>query len=232
MAARTNRIAFAIVAILIAACSPLSFAQSTNNDLPLGAPSPSASVEPAPGTAESSALPSWARTAGSLALVLILISGFAFAMKKGSNLTGNNLRHQLGSSGRAPSGVVFALGRYPIARGHSIVLLKVDRRVLVLDQTANGFRTLSEFNDAEDVASILLKTRDEEGETLSKQFNDLLSEFESDPSLVAEETAGPTSPRMAMANIDNENDHARASAELESQLNRLRGASAQGGIVA
>ena len=67
----------------------------------------------------------------------------------------------------APGGIVEVLGRYPISRAQALVLLRVDRRVLLLSHAAGGgrsgpggFTTLSQFDDAEDVASILAKVND------------------------------------------------------------------------
>jgi len=70
------------------------------------------------------------------------------------------------------------LARYPVARGTTLVLLKVDRRVLVLCQTQEGFTTLSEIADPDDVASILIKTRDDEESSLAAKFSSMLRRVE------------------------------------------------------
>jgi flagellar biogenesis protein FliO len=111
------------------------------------------------------------------------------------------LASQLGAGGRSPQGVMEVLGRYPVSRGHTLVLLKMDRRVLLLGQSPAGFTTLSELTDAEDVASILTKTADAEGRTMSRRFGELLRGMERDSTLIDEETGGggaPTTPRLAM----------------------------------
>jgi hypothetical protein len=93
----------------------------------------------------------------------------------------------LGAGGRAPSGVLEVLGRYPIGGGVSLVLLRLDRRLLLLSQTQRmfgrgaspgGFRTLCEITDPEEVASLLLKTQDEAGESMTQRFNGLLQRFD------------------------------------------------------
>ncbi len=110
---------------------------------------------------------------------------------------------QLGAGGRAPAGVLSVLGRYPVSRGHSLVLLKLDRRVLLLGQSPAGFTTLSELNDPDDVASVLAKTADADGTGLTRRFNDMLRGLERDPKLVESESGGaghdgPVTPRLAM----------------------------------
>jgi hypothetical protein len=77
--------------------------------------------------------------------------------------------------------VLEILGRYPVGRGTTLILLKMDRRILLLSQCGGGklgrgagMTTLSEVSDPEDVASILLKTRDEEQSTLAQRFQSML----------------------------------------------------------
>lgn len=124
---------------------------------------------------------SWTRVAGALAVVLGLIFALRWALRRVSAQGG--LRGQLGAGGKAPSGVLEVLGRYPIARGQSLVLLRVDQRVLLLSQSGTGFRTLAMFDEPSDVASLLMKTRDEESESLSGRFRQMLGAFERDPSM-------------------------------------------------
>ncbi len=87
-----------------------------------------------------------------------------------------------GAGGRAPSGVLEVLGRFPIARGQTLVLLKLDRRVLLVGHCSptrggsGGFSTICELSDAEDVASILMKVNEGSGDSLSAKFNELLNQ--------------------------------------------------------
>jgi hypothetical protein len=69
----------------------------------------------------------------------------------------------------------------------SVVLLKVDRRVLVLSQTSPGLRfrgggaglrTLSEIADPEEVASIVVKANEAEGRSIGTRFREVLRSFE------------------------------------------------------
>ncbi|MFN0010172.1 MAG: hypothetical protein ACKVS8_00860 [Phycisphaerales bacterium] len=113
------------------------------------------------------------------------------------------------ATGAAPAGVVEVLGRYPVSRGQALVLLRVDRRVLLLShaagarQGAASFTTLSEFSDHDDVASILAKVNDAEppkagawgsAKTANARFHAALKLFEgpapAEPSHEAERAIG------------------------------------------
>ncbi len=123
------------------------------------------------------------RTTGSLAIVLGLILLLAAVAKRASQKNGG-LAQALGGGSR-PAGIIEVLGRYPIARGQTLILLKVDRRVLLLGQTAGKLRgasgalaTLCEIEDAESVASILGKVAEHEGESHGARFQSLLHAFD------------------------------------------------------
>ena len=59
--------------------------------------------------------------------------------------------------GGRPSGVLEILGRYPLARGQQLVLLRLMSRVVLLHQTRNSLSTLSEVTDADEVAALLAR---------------------------------------------------------------------------
>lgn len=116
---------------------------------------------------------------GPLAMVLVLIGMLAGLIVLVSRVRGTSkgsLSAAFGAGGRAPAGIMEVLGRYPLAHGLTLVLLKLDRRVLLLSQTRNGrlggytLSTICELDSAEDVASILLKVRDAENESLTHKF--------------------------------------------------------------
>lgn len=130
------------------------------------------------------------QTGGALAVVLGLIFALRFAVTRAARSSGS-LSALLGPGGRAPSGVLEVLGRYPVGRGQTLVLLKLDRRVLLVSQTSQGFSTLTQLTDPDEVASVLVKTRDEEGESLAARFKSMLSGFERDHSIVSDEFAFP-----------------------------------------
>lgn len=122
------------------------------------------------------------RTAGALTIVLGAIWATRWVLRKLAMSGG--LAGQLGAGGRAPSGVLEVLARYPVGRGQTLVLLRMDRRVLLLSQTSQGFSTLAEVSEAEEVASLLVRTRDEEGDSLSSRFSSVLRSMERDEGVV------------------------------------------------
>jgi flagellar biogenesis protein FliO len=119
------------------------------------------------------------KTVLSLGGVLALVGGAAFVLKRLARSHGG-LRGAAGPGGRAPAGVLEVLGRYPLSRGQSLMLLKLDRRMLLLSQSAGGrlggtsLTTLCEITDPEEIASILVKVRDEEGDSLARRFQSVL----------------------------------------------------------
>lgn len=142
---------------------------------PVGTPVPKASGSEATPTTGWSAL---APTVGPLALVLVLIVVVGWVL---SRLTRGNA--SLASGSRAPAGILEVLGRYPLGRGQTLVLLKMDQRVLLLAQSAptrgscGGVTTLAELRDAQDVASILLKVSESEQTGPASKFNRMLEQF-------------------------------------------------------
>ncbi len=134
------------------------------------------------------------RTALGLAVVLGLIVAMKTAAQRLAQRVGG-LAGQMGAGGRAPSGVLEVLGRYPVARGQTLALLRVDRRVLLLCQSSSGFSTLAEFADPEEVASLLVKTRGEEGDSIAERFDGLLRGMERDPSIAGDAAPIEVKPR-------------------------------------
>lgn len=140
------------------------------------------------GTGSSGALDNpLLRTGGSLGLVLALIYGLSrLARRYGAK--GSTLAAAFGA-GASPAGVLEVLGRFPIGRGQTLVLLRIDNRVLLLAQTSAGLRlrggggaggltTLCELSNPEDVASLLLKVQDAEQASTAAKFGDLLGRFD------------------------------------------------------
>lgn len=122
-------------------------------------------------------------TLGAVVAVILLAGAGIRRLARGKG----GLLSELGAGGRAPAGVLEVLGRYPISRGSTLVLLKLDRRILLTCQT-HGRRSggpsmsmLCEINDPEEVASLLMKTREEEGDSLAKKFQSILKQEEAWP---------------------------------------------------
>ena len=124
------------------------------------------------------------QTIAALAGVILLILGLGQVYKRLARSQGG-LAGQLGAGGSAPSGIIEVVGRYPISKGMTLVVLKFDRRVLLLSHASptkgkNGqagtMQVLSELSDPEDIASILLKTRGASGDLIAQSFEQSLRE--------------------------------------------------------
>jgi len=147
-----------------------------DDDAPLGSPE-----APSPMSLGSSAL----RTAGALGAVLAVMVGLAMALRRVSSMGagGAGVLGSLGAGGRAPSGVLLVLGRYPTGRGQQLVLIKLDRRILLLSQQTGFSRkgggpawsTLCEITDPEEVASLLIRTQDERQASIAAGFEQALT---------------------------------------------------------
>ncbi|NUQ53559.1 MAG: DUF692 family protein [Phycisphaerales bacterium] len=88
----------------------------------------------------------------------------------------HNLWCQAVNFGRDPVGL---LGRYPLSRGITLVLLKIDARVLLVSQSVSrsgaSMQTLCEIDEPDQVASILLKASRNERSSIADRFQSLLS---------------------------------------------------------
>ncbi|MGD1916314.1 MAG: flagellar biosynthetic protein FliO [Phycisphaerales bacterium] len=148
------------------------------SSMPLMAPAESATPEGSSGAATGSG---WARSLASVALVLGLILVLAAAIRFLSRRSGA-VAAMIGPGGRAPSGVLEVLARYPVGRGQVFVLLRIDRRILLLSQTmagkSAGFTTLAQFDEPDEVAAILRQTRDEASESISSRFRQAMERFQ------------------------------------------------------
>jgi flagellar biogenesis protein FliO len=169
---------------------------------PLGAPPPeteardgaTALIDPnAPPRAADAGL---ARTILALGGVVLVSVGLAWLFKKFARTSGG-LSGSLGAGGRAPAGLIEVLARYPLASRHTLVVLRFDRRVLLCSMTGGsrhagaGMSVLCELEEPEDVASILIKARDQTGESMARSFERSLRDAER----VTEEAFTPSSVR-------------------------------------
>lgn len=106
---------------------------------------------------------------GALIVVIALIFLTRFAMLRTSSV--------LGGAGR-PSGVLEVLARYPIARGQTLVLVKMARRILLVHQSSTGMTTLSEISDPDEVASLLSRIQSGSSGRDQHRFSKLLEQFQ------------------------------------------------------
>lgn len=122
------------------------------------------------------------RTILSLAAVVSLILLVAGMVKKFASKNGG-LAAAIGAGGKAPSGIISILGRYPLDRNTTLILMKVDRRILLLSQSraagklgmgAASLTTLCEFDEQDDVASIIGKAEASQGGSISARFQKAL----------------------------------------------------------
>ncbi len=169
--------------------------------IPLGTPRPSP-LNPNGSAQDAAPVGGWlSRTIWSLGGVVGLVIAIA-ALTRAVAKRHGGLRFALTAGGRAPAGLLEILGRYPVGRGTTLVLLRLERRILLLSQSGGGrlgagagFSTLCEITDPEEVAAILVGCRDAEGESMAARFKTLLSGFD-----------------KGMADADPENDAGRRSA--------------------
>ncbi|MBY0310906.1 MAG: flagellar biosynthetic protein FliO, partial [Phycisphaerales bacterium] len=179
---------------------------------PLGQPRTNAVADRAAEGSGSAATALWnntfVRTAMSLAIVLSLVLALATVAKKLAKKNGH-LAAALGASGPRPAGLLEVLGRYPIARGQTLILLKLDRRVLLIGQTASKLRggpgslaTLCEITDMESVADILARSQDAEHASISARFQSLLHRFDHTHAPAAEATESELEGRRGVRSND------------------------------
>lgn len=174
--------AFAVALGCSLAYGQIGAVSSDARTLPLGAPSPAVQRSAPIGTNDDATGVDIVRTLGSLALVVGLIGALAlgarWAAKKQGGLAG-----QLGAGGRAPSGVAQVLARYPMSRGQTLVLFHIGSRVLVTFHATGGkagptMTPLCEITDPEEVADLLLKTREEEAAETQARFREAVESAE------------------------------------------------------
>lgn len=163
--------------------------------LPLGAPR---AAQPL-GTAQErpqggSGWPDLARTGVALGAVLTLAFGIAWAAKK-FGIAGGSGR-VLERAAKSPTGLLEVLGRYPMPGRQSLIVLRFDQRVLLLSQRAGGdMTTLCELNDAEEVASVLLRVRDAAGDTAHAAFEEAISQADASYDDASDHDAWEPDPR-------------------------------------
>jgi flagellar biogenesis protein FliO len=189
------------VTLLTATClatpttTPTESKPLTSEHQPLG-PARASTTPAQPPRAKASIASTLGPLAGVVGLIVAAAWGFKRFARRSGSLT-------FGAVGKSPAGIVSILGRYPISRGMSLVLLRVDRRVLVLAQTAGrspSMSTLCEISGEDDVASILAKAMSSDGAAAA--FRGMVSraqhDLDNDPSLID----GPLPPAPARASLD------------------------------
>lgn len=179
---------------------------------------------------------------GSLSLVLLLIAMLAGLVVLGAKFRGRlggagGLSAALGAGGRSPAGILEVLGRYPIARGLTLVLLKVDRRILLLSQSRVGrfggltLTPVCELDSPEDVASVLLKVREADKSSLTNRFATIFSALDKEAADKVEAVDGkklttlspaPSPPRRTGQRLFDPALTASGEASIRHRLDSLR----------
>ncbi len=122
--------------------------------------------------------PGWWKTASALAGVIGLMLGLGALFKKWA-LNHGGFGLMMGTRPRSPSGILEILGRYPVGRGQQLLLLKLDRRVLLVSQSTgskgSSMTTLCELHEPDDVASLLQRVADADGRSLASKFTQVLA---------------------------------------------------------
>jgi flagellar biogenesis protein FliO len=160
--------------------------RSGTDALPIGQSSPRSTLIGARDSENDSAFGAqgYLQTIVALLGVILLIVGLGQVYKRLAKAQGG-LAGQLGAGGSAPSGIIEVIGRYPISKGMTLVVLRFDRKVLLLSHASSSkgksgraasMELLCELGDPEDVASILLKARTASGESIAQSFEQTLRE--------------------------------------------------------
>ncbi len=109
------------------------------------------------------------RVVGALAVVLGLMLLVRVLLRRAGGALG---------SGSRPAGVLQVLARYPVARGQSLVLLKLSRRVLLVHQSGATMSTLAEVTDRDEVAALLADLEAGSRSRDAERFRSVLRSFE------------------------------------------------------
>lgn len=174
---------------------------------PVAAPS-TAQTPTTPTSLGSAAL----RTGGALAVVLVLVVGCAVGFKQLAKK--GVLPSTLVAGARAPSGLLEVLARYPMGGGQSLVVLKFDRRILLVCQSAGkalrrgggAMNLIAELSEPEDVASVLLKVRGAEQAAMAEKFQRMLASEDD----AAERALSPARPVSGKALPASKRTHDKA----------------------
>jgi flagellar biogenesis protein FliO len=123
------------------------------------------------------------RVAGALAAVLGLLVLLRLALKRSSLLGGGR-----------PSGVLEVLARYPIARGQSLVIIKMARRVVLVHHAGTVMTALSEVSEPDEVAALLGRMEAGAQPRGATRFSQALRDFERDHDRVGGRAFAPGIP--------------------------------------
>jgi len=197
--------------------SPNSATSSSSGGTRLVPPDPRKKPAGSEGFSFQSLIPSgssWIlRTLGALGIVIsLLILLRVFLGRLAGPLAG----------AKAVGGVVEILARYPFGKGQSLVLLKLDRRILLVNQTGQGTTLITEMTEPEDVASILQRIQDDQGTSFDRRLEQLLHSDRGGASRGAQSGGADSSSIGSVVNVIDEEVNSPEFVDLTRQTKRSR----------
>ncbi len=133
------RVAAVVAALAAAWCAHASFAlQAATERQPLGAIAPASGAS---GAGEA------LRMVGALVVVVALAFAAQWWLRRS------------GFAAKVQGGAFEVLGRHPVGRGQSVLVARFGARMLLVQQSRDGLRTLSEVSDPAEVADLIAQAR-------------------------------------------------------------------------
>lgn len=153
-------------AVLAASLTVTASAQADAAPLPLPAATDASRSPSIPSLdTDASGGSRWFGPLAALGGIVVLL----FALRRFAGAVNPSFR-----SVRAPAGILEMLGRYPLARGQALTLIRVSGRILLLHQSGERASTLAEFRDAEEVGEILRAVAEAQGESFNARLEKML----------------------------------------------------------
>jgi flagellar biogenesis protein FliO len=90
-------------------------------------------------------------------------------------------RHAPGALAPLPKDVVHSLGRFALNSRQQLQLLRVGRKLLLLNVTPTGVQTVTEISDSTEVDRIVGLCQQTSSNSVTASFRDVLTHFESEP---------------------------------------------------
>lgn len=108
-------------------------------------------------------------TLAALGVVLALVFGIRWLLRRGGVVTSS-----------APQGsIVEVLSRTTVAPRSHVVLMRIGQRILVVNDSTNGMRTLASIEDPEEVADLLGAIEADRPTSMTKSFSGMMSRLSS-----------------------------------------------------
>jgi flagellar biogenesis protein FliO len=146
---KTSRARVAVVVVLALVAwwaQPVAAQGGDPESRPLGSSVESATSQPTPASSSMGVMDA-VRTGAALVVVLGLIGGAWWWLRRSGFHAGTH------------GGAFEIVARHAVGRGQQVVVARFGPRVLCLQQTRDGLRTLCELSSTEDVDSVLAQAR-------------------------------------------------------------------------